>query len=302
VLDVLVTCRAHEGYPLPSLLPHVRGFYLAKYLQKAGLNAEFAALPCPGKVCRVVIVSEYESSLDFFSKRVQPDLLRIEAGRHFCMADRDAPAGSFGSDYRGWFGERGGVLRLLPGEQQSSYEHYIGVGVDPEVIPLPKPKGPKDVIIFDFPKIGSRISWAKFDPKFVRNLRKAFPDAVLLATGSELFPHRSQFDCWWPYLQKHPRFAEMYTRAFAYIPGWREAVGLCVAEAQVAGATIIAEAGEIAPAMLVSHLPYERAKPDSLIAALKTAAEKDPLAVSAEARAHFDYGTVVTRARAAIGL
>lgn len=301
-LDVLVTCRSHRGTPELSVFPQVRGYYLAKHLRRSGLNAEFLPLPRPGVECEVLIWSEYESELAYFQEHFEPLLKEVRAQRMFCMSAIGAPPGFFSADVGRWFGTegRGGVLCHFVVWKQRSYEHRIGLGVDLETLPAFSPT--RDSIIFDFPMAKGRPSWKEFDPATIAEVRRQLPGQKLVASGPDAFPYRELFDVWWEYGRSHAEFIEVYGKAFAFVPGWRETMGLAIAEAQVCGASIVSAGDEILPQMIVSRFGYARGDAGQLARALLAARDADPAAIAETARQRFDYAEVVRRARSAIGL
>lgn len=300
--DVLVTCRPHKGVPELSLFPQVRGHYLAKHLRRSGLEAEFLPLPQPGLECEILIWSEYEADLGYFREKFEPHLRGVRARRMFGMSDIGSPPGFFSAGVGRWFANEGngGMLCHFPVWKLRSYEHSIGLGVDIEA--MPAFSRTRDTVIFDFPMAKGRPSWGGFDPAAIAAVRQQLAGATLVASGPAEFPHRELFDLWWEYGRRHPEFAEVYRRAFAFVPGCRETMGLSIAEAQVCGASIVCEEREILPQMSVSRFSYRRGNHAALVRALTAAWERDPAATAAAARERFDFATVVRLARKAIGL
>jgi hypothetical protein len=301
-LDVLVTCRSHRGVPGLSLFPQVRGYYLAKHLRRSGLNAEFLPLPRPGLECEVLIWSEYESDLRYFQEHFEPLLRKVRARRMFGMSDIGSPPGFFSAEVGRWFGTQGGggMLCHFSVWKLRSYERLIGLGVDLDAMPPFSPT--RDSVIFDFPMAKDRPSWKEFDPATIAEVRRQLPGQTLVASGPDSFPYRQLFDVWWEYGRPHPEFAKAYQRAFAFVPGWRETMGLSVAEAQVCGASIVCDNHEILPEMTVSRFPYRGGDPASLARALASARDADPATIAEAARQRFDFANVVRLARKAIGL
>ncbi len=301
MLDVLVTCNPRPKRPWLSVFPQVRGFYLAKYLRRSGLKAEFLPLSCPGRECRVLVFSEYESHFDRFRQEMEPLLSQVRAERMFCMAAIAASPGHYSTEVREWFGRRGGgALCHLLARPMGPNEQYIGVGVDREV--MPPPTSNKDTVVFDFRASKTTISWDRFDPKTVDEVRRALPAIRLIASGPPSFPYKEAFDGWWEYGKSHPEYVRVFERGFAFIPWGKESMGMSVAEAQVSGASIISADQEVFPEMLVSHVPYLRGNDADLIQAIALARQTDPVSTSNDALVRFDYQRVVQRTRDTIGL
>jgi hypothetical protein len=282
-----------------SLFPQVRGFYLAKHLQRSGLKAEFRPLPQPGVECRVLIWSEYESTLGYFREHFESRLRRIRADRMFCLAGIGAPPGYFSAETGRWFATegRGGVLCHFVVWKPRPYERLIGLGVDLDAMPTPAPV--RDTVLFDLP---TEQSVSAFDPRVLPEIRRQLPDCRLVVMGPDGIPFRDQFDGWWRYGRSHPEFVQAYGQAFAMVPGCRESMGLSIAEAQVSGASIVSADGEILPHMVVSRFGYSRSDGASLARALAAARDADSALVAEQARRRFDFDEVVKRVRSAIAM
>lgn len=302
-LNVLVTCRPHTTSAALSLFPQVRGYYLAKHLRQSGLAAEFLPMPQPGIAAEVLIWSEYESEIGYFRQHFEPLLRQVQARRMFCMSAIGAPPGFFSAEVGRWFGSadggKGGVLCHFSVWKLRSYEHLIGLGVDLDA--MPEPAARRDAVIFDFPMAKGSISWEHFDPDALAEVRRRLPGKRLVASGPGEFPYRDRFDEWWQYGRPHAEYAQVCQHAFAFVPGWRETMGLPIAEAQVCGASIVCDDREILPQMTVSRFSYSRGNHAQLAEALVEASEADPLVIAQAARDRFDFAAVVRRARHAIG-
>lgn len=76
----------------------------------------------------------------------------IRADRMFCLADHSlfGRPNYFSSGYCDWFRARGGVLVHRPNLRFLEGEHWIGLGVDPNVV-RPAADGVRNQVLFDFP-------------------------------------------------------------------------------------------------------------------------------------------------------
>jgi hypothetical protein len=222
----------------------------------------------------------------------------------YCMTARPVLGRHhFSHEYCEWFARRGGLLVHLDDANRSAAEHWIGVGVDTEVVrPV---RGPRDTVLFDFPRSKSKDAAADFDVSALDVVRARLPGCRLVGTGHADSPVRSAFDEWVPYGQPHAAYvARAFRGTFAVVPGWSESVGLAMAEAQVAGACVVSRDGELKPEMLCTEAaaPYEYDNPSSLASALEGAKRRNAGRIAREARDRFDYAQVVARTRRAIGL
>lgn len=305
MLDVIVTCLPHSDEV--TMFPQVRGYYLAKYLAHWGhLRAEFHPLPLPGAECRVLISSEYQAPAAYFEERLEPLLKDVQAERMYCAVTyslRRDPT-HFSRAQCEWFAERGGALVHLPAPEFEPYEHWIGIGVDRDVVG-PEPGRERNRILFDFPRSGVEDAASQFDPAFVEAVRGQFPLLVLVGSGPVDSPLRALFDEWVPYGQPHAQYTRRALGGLiAFVPGWEETMGLSTAEAQVAGACIVHSRDQLPDFMLCpeADVRYQAGERDSLVEALAEACSRDATRISVEASVRFDYFAVSRRARRAIGL
>ncbi len=302
-LDVLVTCHPHA--PTPQIFPQVRGFYLARHLARSGLRAQFRQLPVRGIKCEVLICSEYQSTAAWFERHLAGPLAEIRSSRAYCLTDAPVAGRShFSSTYCEWFAQRGGILFQLPVVYRpADHEHFIGLGVDADVIP--RPDGSPDAVVFDFPRSRRRDAASSFDPAVAAAVRARAPEYRLVGTGPADAVVRPLFDEWVEYGQPHARYvARAFRGAVAFVPGRGEAMGLALAEAQVAGACVVASEWQVKPSMLASGagVSYRRDDGDSLADAILEARSRRRDAIAASARRRFDMSRVVVRTRAAVSL
>jgi hypothetical protein len=304
VLDVLVTCLPHGDEPV--IFPQVRGYYLAKYLARSGLRAEFRQLPQPSAQCEVLICSEYQDSMEGFERRLSPYLAEIRADRLFCLSDYSLHGkhDHFSQGYCEWFGKRGGVLCHLPGDELEPYETWIGLGVDTDVI-RPDARRPCDGVLFDFPRSNSEDASSDFDTDVVATLHHHLPGVRVAGSGPSDMSVKESFDDWVDYGQPHPAYVSAaFSGMFALVPGLGESMGLALAEAQVAGLCIVSSEGQVKDWVLCpeASVLYEPGEALALARALSTARSRNPRLVREQAAARFDFRDVVTRTRHAIGL
>jgi hypothetical protein len=302
-LDVLVTCHDH-GDRL-QIFPQVRGYYLAKHLARSGLRAEFRQLPAPGVASEVVIVSEYQHEMDWFGRYMEGPLAGIGADRMFCMIAFSLAArpDHFSRPYCEWFAARGGVLCHLTEGLLLPHERWIGLGVDLDVVPAGD--GPRDEVVFDFPRSSRRDTASEFDPGVLDAIRARRPELRLVGSGPADAVVRDAFDTWVPYGQDHDAYvAAAFSRAVAFVPGWYESMGLPIAEAQVAGACVVSSEYQVRDEMLVPEaaIAYRSGDAGSLADALAEVGQRDAEVIRAQAVERFDFAAVVERTRAAIGL
>jgi hypothetical protein len=304
VLEVLVTCMPHAHQLV--LFPQVRGFYLAKHLRLSGVKAEFSHLPVGRLECDVLICSEYQQTMDYLERRLAPQLSEVRASRMFCIAEGSlyGQPDHFSRQYCEWFAGKGGVLCQLPTDTLEPFEHWIGVGVDVDVVSRPA-GGARDRILFDFPRSSSEDASGNFDVTKLDTIRERLPDMQLVGSGPSDAPIRAAFDQWVSYGQPYQAYVSAtFPNLLAFVPGWEESLGLPIAEAQVAGACIVSSEWQVHDWMLcaeaaISYVPHE---PVSLAAALQEARMRDARIISDQATAKFDFTAVATRTRAAIGL
>ena len=302
MIDVLVTCFPHTGKV--SMFPEVRGYYLAHHLARLGLSAEFRPLPASVE-CKVVICSEYQQTKDWFDRHLAGPFSDIRADRMFCLADHSLVGrpNDFSNWYCDWFRQRGGVLVHRPSPKFLKGEHWIGLGVDPNVV-RPAPDGVRNQVVFDFP-MNKRCNTADtFDVGHLDHLRKKYSGLRFVGTGSPGARIRERFDEWIAYGQDHQTYVtRAFARSIAVIPGWVESMGLAMAEAQVAGSCIISAPYGPPEDMLVAEASIV-CGPDiySLSEAVAEAIRRDTRVIREAAIEKFGFGAVACRTRAAIGL
>lgn len=296
--DVLVTCHRHAD--VPSSFPQVRGALLADALRRIGVAAAFAPLPAaPGKA-EVVISSEYQLDDGAFARAFQRQLAELAAERYFCLIDEslsDHPD-HFSRPYCDWFAQRGGVLFHLPSPRWLPGERWIGVAVDPSVIPIPA--ADRRRIIFDYPS----SSPGGVPAEVVDAVAAARPDLVTIGSGYADDRRRTSMKGWVSYGQPHDVYVHtLLCGALAFVVGSNESLGLVVAEAQVAGAVVVHLPDQVKPAMACDGgtLECDTNDPASLLAALDAAAGIDPVALRHAAIARFDPLAMARRVHAAIG-
>lgn len=301
-LDVVVTCHPH--FAEPRIFPQVRGLYLAKHLASAGLRAEFRQLPLDGREAEVLICSEYQCEMEWFERHLAGPLAEARARRMYCLTAYPVRGHDhFSYDYCQWFATRGGVLCHVADRELEPYEHWIGLGVDTDVV-RPSPQR-RDAVLFDFPRSSSRDAADQFDPTALDAARERLEGCRFIGSGPADSPLADSFDEWIAYGTPHSVYVERAFRGvFAFVVGWIESMGLAVAEAQVAGAAVVSSPGELRQWMVCpsAGVQYDRADASSLAAALEEARRRDHRAIAAEAADKFDFAKVVGRVRAATGL
>lgn len=302
MIDVLVCCLAHEGRPPLSCYPQIRGHYLAKYLAKIGLSAEFRSFPCPEVECRVLICSEYQGEAEWLAL-LQRYLAPIRAEKLYCMVDFGlAGREHFSKPMTQWFGERGGVLSHLSSFPLEPYEKFIGVGVDTEVLKF-NPRVERDTFLFDFPASATMKSWRDyFRLDVFLTARARLRGHRFLGMGEAPAHIREHFDEWVCYGKTHEDFVQSFTGCAAFVPGCAESLGLSVCEAQITGACVVHRPREAHPEVLcpAAGILYEDG--ESLVAALQESLARDPREIAAQAEEKFDFVTVAQRVREVIGL
>jgi hypothetical protein len=302
MLDVLVCCLAHEGRPPLSCYPQIRGYYLAKYLTRIGLSAEFRSFPCPEVECRVLICSEYQGAAEWLAL-LQNYLVSIRAEKLYCMvAFGLAGREHFSKPMTQWFGERGGVLSHLSSFPLEPYEKFIGVGVDTEVVKF-NPHVKRNTFLFDFPASQTVQSWRDcFRPDVFSVARAKLRNYRFLGMGDAPAHIKDHFDEWVGYGQSHGDFVRSFAGCAAFVPGWPELPGLAVCEAQVAGACIVHRLRDINPEVLCPTAGILYQDGESLAAALQESLSRDPKEIAAQAEERFDFVKVAQRVKEAIGL
>jgi hypothetical protein len=192
----------------------------------------------------------------------------------------------------------------LPNEEYEPYEHWIGLGVDRDVVDRPLDVE-RNRILFDFPRSSDEDASAVFDLRLLDVVRGALPDCVLVGSGPADSPLRPFFDDWVPYGQTHAAYTEAaLPGVFAFVPGWEESMGLQVAEAQIVGAAIVSTAYQVPDSMLCPHadIHYRADDAAGLVKGLIEARGRNRDLIRAEAAARFDFFAVAKRTRKAIGL
>lgn len=302
MIDVLVCCLAHDRRPPLSCYPQIRGHYLAKYLVRIGLSAEFRSFPCPETECRVLICSEYQGEAEWLAM-LQRYLAPIQAEKLYCMVDFGlAGREHFSKPMTQWFGKHGGVLSHLSSFPLEPYEKFIGVGVDTEVLKF-DPQVERDTFLFDFPASASVKSWRDyFHLDVFLTARARLRDYRFLGMGDAPAHIKEHFDEWVCYGKTHGDFVRSFARCAAFVPGWPESVGLAVCEAQVAGACVVHRSGDVNPEVLCPAAGILYGDGESLLAALQEALLRSPLEIAAQAEEKFDFVKVAQRVREAIGL
>lgn len=289
-MRILVYSSDHAGLPWMSSFPHVRGWVLADALQRAGVEAEFRALPVKG-AWDVAICSDYQGDAVWLGK-LQRRMAGLSARRFYCMADCGTP--TFSRPMIDWFAARGGVLVHLAERPLAPYEHYIGVGVASHH----DPDASRTDILFDFPKSSTVEAWRQFDPRALDDVRRALPGLTLVGSGAADCPIRDHFDRWVAYGLPHPEYVTTFTRCVAFVAGWRESMGLAAAEAQVAGAAIAGPPGRIKAEMVV---PAADACDADLVASLQRARASDHTTIARQAAERFSTSAMAARVLAALG-
>jgi hypothetical protein len=243
--------------------------------------------------------------MPWFDDHLAGPLGEIRAERFFCViaSSLQGVPDHFSHDYCGWFAARGGVLCHLAPDELEPYEHWIGVGVDPDVV-RPEAGGRRDEVVFDFPRSSSDDPAASFDVGVLAAVRARLPQIRIVGTGPADAPIRAAFDVWVEYGQEHTAYATTFSRAIAVVPGWYESMGLAMAEAQMAGGCVVWTSNQMREAMLVpeASIRYDEGDPGSLVEALATAATRDASSIRAAAMERFDLAAVADRTRRAIGL
>jgi hypothetical protein len=224
----------------------------------------------------------------------------------YCMAARTLLGlrDQFSREYREWFAATGGgVLCHLPTDKLEPYDSWIGVGVDPDVIPAPV--GPSNRVLFDFPRSSNENAASTFDVSVLDEVRAQLSECTIAGSGPADAPVRDAFDEWIAYGQDHATYVRAaYRNLFAFVPGWQESMGMPFAEAQMAGACIVFSERQAPEAMLCpdAAISYQAGDPRSLARALADARTRDRGRIRQQAAERFDFTEVVKRTRAAIGL
>lgn len=291
-LRILVFSRRHSSLPWMSSFPHVRGQVLADALRQLGVDAEFRALPVAGRY-DVAICSDYQGDqpwMDALERR----MAGLSAARMFCLAD-EGTTGHFSMPMSAWFARRGGVLCHLRERALAPYEHPVGVGVGNDV--RFDPARARNAVLFDFPRSRQVDAAADFAPETLTAARRAHPSLRLLGSGPANTALREFFDEWVPYGLAHADYVAHFAGCLAYMPGCSESMGLAVAEAQVAGATIVCPPGRIKAEMLV---PAAAVVDDDPVRGIARAAERDGAQIAREAAARFSATAMAKRVLAVV--
>ena len=183
MIDVLVTCSRHGDSV--SLFPQVRGYYLARHLARASLRAEFRQLPLPGLECEVLICSEYQCEMDWFERHLAGPFGEIRADRWFCLVDASlyGRPDHFSYEVCRWFASRGGVLCHTADGELEPYEHWIGLGIDSDVV-QPAADRRREHVLFDFPRSDTTDPAAIFDVETLDVLRQRLQGYRLIGSGA----------------------------------------------------------------------------------------------------------------------
>jgi hypothetical protein len=292
-MRILVFSRRHSQCPWMSTFPHVRGHVLAKYLRRLGAEAEFRALPVAGRY-DVAICSDYLGDARWMAE-LERRMAGLSARRMFCIADYGTSSRDLFRSMVEWFARRGGVLCHLRERPLAPYEHYIGLGVDETV----RADGAhrRHAVLFDFPRSAQEDASAAFAPEQLVAVRAAHPGYRLLGSGPADSPFPDRFDEWITYGVPHDDYVRIFARCRAFVPGWAESLGLAVAEAQVAGAAIVAQPGRVKPEVLV---PSAAVVNDDLVRGLARAAACDSARIARDAAERFSPTAMAERVMAAI--
>ena len=216
--------------------------------------------------------------MEWFERHLAGPLAEARARRMYCLTAYPVRGRDhFSFDYCEWFATRGGVLCHVADRELEPYEHWIGLGVDTDVV-RPSPQ-PRDAVLFDFPRSSSRDAADQFDATALGAARERLEGCRLIGSGPADSPLADSFDEWIAYGTPHSVYVERAFRGvFAFVVGWIESMGLAVAEAQVAGAAVVSSPGELRQWMVCpsAGVQYDRAAATSLAAALEEARERDP--------------------------
>jgi hypothetical protein len=169
------------------------------------------------------------------------------------------------------------------------------VGVDAAVRPDPPPA--RRAIFFDFPRSKWNDASLRFAPERLAAVRRTRPHSRLIGSGPADSPIQGDFDEWIAYGVPHDEYVRTFARCFAFVPGWSESMGLAVAEAQMAGAAIVAPVGWIRAEMLVPAASVIDADP---VRGIERATLCDADRIAAEAAERFSAIAMARRVMAAI--
>jgi hypothetical protein len=295
--DVLVVCQNYG--PKIRQFPQVRGIAIAKFLRRLGVDAEFAMAPLPKASCKVLLYCEYQSSMEWFDRKMRQEVEKVSADRMFCVIeDSLGSKDHFSKDMCLYFASRGGVLCHLDTRRLAPYEHHIGVGVDPDVLPRP---AMRERVLLDF----RGESWKAFDESWVQCLTKAHPMLRFVGSGPPDAPLSRCFDEWVAYGQSHPEYvAAAFGGLLAYVTVDPESMGLALAEAQASGACVIHAEWQVKPQMLCpeASIPYVKGSAESVAAGITQALGRDSDLIRKQAAERFDWILVAQRIKTAIGL
>jgi len=293
-MRILVFTRAHPQFPWMSTFPHVRGHILATHLRQLGEEAEFRALPVEGDY-DVAICADYQGAARWLAS-LQREMKGLTARRMFCMADSGRVSDFLSLPMLDWFTLRGGVLcHLSKVADLVAGEHYIGVGVEAAARADPPPE--RHAVFFDFPRSQSNDASRFFSPDGLDAIRRAHPRYRLIGSGPADSSVQGQFDEWISYGTPHDEYVLTFARCLAFVPGWRESMGLAVAEAQMAGAAIVAPVGWIRTEMLVPAAAVIDADP---VRGIERATFCDADRIAREAAERFSAIAMARRVMAAI--
>jgi hypothetical protein len=251
-----------------------------------------------------MICSEYQCEMEWFNRHLAPPLAEIHAERMYCLVDfslRGLPD-HFSREYCEWFAARGGVLCHLTTGELEPYEHWVGLGVDPDVV---RTTGRRDRVLFDFLRNDAVDPAATFDIATLDAVRARLPHVRIAGSGPADLPIRGAFDEWISYGQTHVDYVDAaFSSCFALVPGCHESMGLTIAEAQVAGACIVSTERQVKATMLVASaaVPYEAGDSASLADALADARGRDGAKIRAAAIEQFDIVAMAARTKQAVGL
>ncbi|HSP95719.1 MAG TPA: hypothetical protein VL049_00560 [Candidatus Dormibacteraeota bacterium] len=292
-MRILVFSLRHSKFTWMSTFPHVRGHVLATYLRRMGEDAEFRALPVEGRY-DVAICSDYQGDARWMGL-LEERMAGISARRMFCMADYATTAEHWSTPMIEWFAARGGILCHLRECPFAACQHYIGVGVDETV--RADTTGERHAVLFDVPRPRRRDASASFAVEQLAAIRQAHPRYRLLGSGPADCPIRDAFDEWIAYGLPHDEYVRTFARCLAVIPGSSESLGLAMAEAQVAGAAIVAPPGWIKAEMLVPSAAIVDTDP---VQGLARVAAGDAAQIAREAADRFSPTAMAGRVMAAI--
>ena len=291
-LRILVFSRRHTSVGWMSSFPHVRGQVLADALRGLGQEAEFRTLPVAGH-WDAAVCSDYQGDQRWLDELVRR-MAGLSATRLFCLAD-GGTTGLAERQMSDWFARRGGVLCHLREWPLAPFERYVGLGVGDDV--RYDPTRPRRAVLFDFPRSTTIDTSRGFARERLDAVRRAHPGCRLLGSGPADSPIRDAFDAWIPYGQAHADYVAHFAGCLAFVPGCQESMGLAIAEAQVAGAAIVAPPGWVKAEMLV---PAAAVIDEDLVGGIARAAARDGTEIAREAAERFSATAMAERVLAAI--